>query len=73
MFEEQLDHQRKYYSEQLLHNKNNLWKSWSIIKDIIGKQQKAPLSKEFIVNENTITDPLATSNERCLLFKQRKR
>ena len=44
-------------------NKNNVRKSWQVIKDIIGKHKHGPImSKRFKVNSTEIDDPLIISN-----------
>ena len=54
----------KWYYETLFQkNKNNLRKSWQVIKDIIGKHKHEPImSKRFKVNSTEIDEPLIISN-----------
>ena len=40
----------------LIINKNNLKKTWSIIKDVINKKKKSSSSSKFIINGSTVTD-----------------
>ena len=52
-----------YYETLFKKNKNNLRKSWQVIKDIIGKHKHGPImSKRFKVNSTEIGDPLIISN-----------
>ena len=55
--------EKGYYETLFQKNKNNLRKSWQIIKDIIGKHKPGPImSKRFKVNSTEIDDPLIISN-----------
>ena len=48
--------ERKYYQDELDHNKNNLNKSWKIINNIIGRQkQKSNKDSKFNHNNKTIS------------------
>ena len=48
--------ERTYYDRLLIDNKNNLKKTWSIIKDVINKKKKSSSSSKFIINGSTVTD-----------------
>ena len=43
------DLERKYYSDQLDNNKNDLKKSWNIMKSVIGKKKKTSFQKNLIL------------------------
>ena len=45
--------ERTYYDRLLIDNKNNLKKTWSIIKDVINKKKKSFSSSKFIINGGT--------------------
>ena len=45
-----------YYDRLLIDNKNNLKKTWSIIKDVINKKTKGSSSSKFVINGSTVTD-----------------
>ena len=48
--------ERTYYDILLIDNKNNLKKTWSIIKDVINKKKKSSSSSKFVINGSTVTD-----------------
>ena len=48
--------ERTYYDRLLIDNKNNLKKTWSIIKDVINKKKKSSSSSKFAINGSTVTD-----------------
>ena len=48
--------ERTYYDRLLIDNKNNLKKTWSIIKDVINKKKKSSSSSKFVINGSTVTD-----------------
>ena len=56
--------EREHYKNLLLKNKNNLKKSWSIIKEVINhnKSDISAASREFIINNNKITNPSIIAN-----------
>ena len=55
--------ERKYYHEQFELNTNDLKKSWQIIKNIIGKEEKSTIKyKEFLINNMYISDNETISN-----------
>ena len=50
--------ERSYYSNLLNQNKNNLRKSWEIIKHVINKNKRSSSSDAFKINNNTTSsDP----------------
>ena len=48
--------EKKYYKELLLENKDNMRKSWSIIKSVIGKYKQKQNQKLFKLNDGSTTD-----------------
>ena len=52
-----------YISKQLEINKTDLSKSWRIIKEITGLNNKPPSSSNFIVNNNIVTNKSIIVNE----------
>ena len=54
-----VEHSKKfYYSSQLLKYKNNIQKTWNIIKEIVGKKDMnvCRLPKKLIINNREITN-----------------
>ena len=49
--------ERNYYNDQILTNRNNIRKTWSIIKTIINKN-KGDQSKQtkFMLSDGSVTD-----------------
>ena len=60
--------ERTYYDRLLIDNKNNLKKTWSIIKDVINKKKKVPqvvnLSSTVVLSLTTL--PLLNSSINML-------
>lgn len=56
--------ERQHFQELISHNKNNLKKTWSIMKDIINKKKSSKRADYFIHNNKKVTD----SNEISSLF-----
>ena len=55
--------EKEYYEEQLELNKNELTKSWKIIKEIIGKKKtSASNSLKFNINGKQVSDKFTISN-----------
>ena len=54
--------EKLYYQSQILANKNNLKKVWTIIKHIINKRRNVKTSDKFIQNNKIITDPKEIAN-----------
>ena len=50
--------EREYYDTQLLIHKNNLRKSWEIIKDVINKKKEIDLPDKFNIEDVMVTDKL---------------
>ena len=48
--------EKNYYKELISDNKDNMRKSWSIIKSVIGKYKQANIQKTFKLDDHTITD-----------------
>lgn len=54
--------ERKYYDTIFAQNKNNLKKSWSLIKEVINKKQKAGISNKFCIEGHMTSDPSKIAN-----------
>ena len=50
--------EQEYYDKELLIHKNNLRKSWEIIKDVINKNKKIDLPDMFNIDDDMVTDKL---------------
>ena len=50
--------EREYYDKELLIHKNNLRKSWEIIKEVINKKKKVDLPDKFNIEDVMVTDKL---------------
>ena len=50
--------EREYYDKELLIHKNNLRKSWEIIKDVINKKKNIDLPDKFNIDDDMVTDKL---------------
>ena len=50
--------EREYYDKELLIHKNNLRKSWEIIKDVINIKKKIDLPDKFNIDDDMVTDKL---------------
>ena len=48
--------EKQYYQENLLKNKNNLKKTWSIIKSVISRKKTQQLNDTFKDKDKLITD-----------------
>ena len=48
--------ERTYYDTLLIDNRNNLKKTWSIIKDVINKKKKGSSTSKFVIYGSTVTD-----------------
>ena len=53
---------KRYYQEQIIENKNNLRKTWVIIKQVIDKNKNSKMCDKFTYGKNTITDPKTIAN-----------
>ena len=49
--------EKQYYQEQIIENKNNLRKTWVIIKQVLNKNKNFKICDKFTSGKNTITDP----------------
>ena len=56
------DAERKHYSEILNKNKNNLKKSWRILKEIINKKKQSKSCSQFFINGAMETDKHKIAN-----------
>ena len=55
--------ERRHYQEALQLSKNNLKKSWQLIKEVINKKKKQSVNPtHFTINGNTIDDPSLISD-----------
>ena len=54
--------EKQYYQEQIIENKNNLRKTWIIIKQVMNKNKNSKMSDKFTSGKITITDPEAIAN-----------
>jgi len=52
------DAERKHYDDLFVHHKNNLRKSWELIKDIIGKNKSAGMTYRLEINGREVNDPV---------------
>ena len=50
--------EREYYDKELLIHKNNLRKSWEIIKEVKNKKKKVDLPDKFNIEDVMVTDKL---------------
>ncbi len=49
--------------------KNDIKKTWKILRPLLGKQrQKEPILNDFLINNNTVTDSSAIANEFSKFF-----
>ena len=56
--------EKKYFNDLLMANKNNMKKTWSIIKGIINKNRVQRCNKKFKIDDNNVlTDPVAICNQ----------
>ena len=51
-----------YYSNQFNLHKNDLAKSWTLLKTIIGKDLKSSLNTTFTINNRIVTDSREIAN-----------
>ena len=54
--------EKQYYQEQIIENKNNLRKTWVIIKQVINKNKNSKICDKFTSGKNTITGPKTIAN-----------
>ena len=60
--------ERTYYDRLLIDNKNNLKKTWYIIKDVINKKKKSSSSSKFVINGSTVTDNITIAKHLNIYF-----
>ena len=53
---------KSYYNNALEEHKNNLKRTWQILKEIIGIPGKSEISKTFLINNNEETDATLIAN-----------
>ena len=68
MYRNKLNHllrstERKHYQELLQDHRNNLRKSWQIIKSVINKRKYKPVNTRFLHNGSVIDDKSKISNK----------
>jgi len=49
--------ERDYYDQLIENNKSNARKSWNIIKDVIGKNNRGEITNNFRINNTVVSDP----------------
>ena len=54
--------EREHYNQLILNTKNNLKKSWQILKEIINKKKSSGCSSRFLVNNKIITNKIDICN-----------
>ena len=54
--------ERKHYQLLLQKDQNNLKQSWKIINEVINKKKNSLNSKEFLINNETVTDKKAIAD-----------
>ena len=54
--------EKQYYQEQIIDNKNNLRKTWVIIKQVINENKNSKTCDKFTSGKSTITDPKTIAN-----------
>ena len=54
--------EKQHYHELMENNKNNLRKSWQIIKNIINRRNDTKTNKKFLVDNRLITDRMAIAD-----------
>ena len=54
--------EKHFYQSQIVQNKNNLRKVWTIIKEVINKKKCTRNSQQFILNDQVTVDPRAIAN-----------
>ena len=54
--------EKHFYQSQIVQNKNNLRKVWTIVKEVINKKRITRNSKQFVINDQVTMDPNVISN-----------
>ena len=54
--------EKQFYQRQIIENKNNLRKVWTIIKQVVNKNKGNKISDQFIMNDRKETDPNMIAN-----------
>ena len=54
--------EKDYYDRLFQENKDNLKKSWCILKEIINKKKSASINSVFRINNKIVTDKTSISN-----------
>jgi len=56
------DSKKRYYSELLEGNKNNIKRTWSLLNNIMGRKRNQNMSDYFNINGNLISDPKSVAD-----------
>jgi hypothetical protein len=59
---------KMFYQEQLLANKNNLWKTWQILNDALNNPKSKQKISKLLVNNTMIDDPSEIANKFNTFF-----
>ena len=54
--------EKHFYQSQIVQNRNNLRKAWTIIKEVVNKKKCRRNSQQFILNDQVTVDPIAIAN-----------
>ena len=54
--------EKHFYQSQIVQNKNNIRKVWTIVKEVINKKRITRNSKQFVINDQVTMDPNVISN-----------
>ena len=54
--------QKNHYDKLIADNRNNMKKSWRILKEIVNKKQQNSSSSRFLINNKIVTDKKMISN-----------
>ena len=60
--------ERQYYQDLIIKHKNNVKKSWQVIKSIINKRKYCPVNTKFKYNDGEITDGKLIANKFNIFF-----
>ena len=55
--------EREYYDKELIIHRNNLRKSWEIMKEVINQKKKIDMPDRFNIGGATITDKYAIAQQ----------
>ena len=60
--------EKKYYTDQIMENKQNSKKIWSIIKHVINKNKRIKFQDEFKLNDGSYTEDMKMICEKFNYF-----